>query len=131
MRSREEITREVESRNEFRAEVGLPLVSVPKEVEKIHKGELWQDFRDWCETYPLRAQVAEEVLQTIRKEIGDPTWVPRGVLSGGGGIRPSSPGEDAPNLESTGAFASHLRLVDPGKMETKQEEDEMHDGVLP
>ena len=84
MRSRGEITREVESRNEFRAEVGLPLVSVPKEVEKIHKGELWQDFRDWCETYPLRAQVAEEVLQTIRKEIGDPTWVPRGVLSGGG-----------------------------------------------
>ena len=84
MRAKEELIREVEDRNKFRAEVGLPLVSVPKEVEKIHKGELWQDFRDWCETYPLRAQVAEEVLQTIRKEIGDPTWVPRGVLSGGG-----------------------------------------------
>ena len=24
------------------------------------------------------------VVQTIRKEIGNPTWVPRGVLSGGG-----------------------------------------------
>ena len=44
MRNREEITREVESRNGFRAEVGLPSVSVPKEVEKIYKAELYQDF---------------------------------------------------------------------------------------
>jgi hypothetical protein len=34
--------------------------------------------------YPLRAKVAEEVLQMIRDEIGNPTWVPRGVLTGGG-----------------------------------------------
>ena len=84
MRDREEIAREVESWNEFRAEVGLPLVSVPKEVEKTHNAELWQDFLDWHETYSLRAKVAEEVLQTIRREIGSPAWVPRGVLSGGG-----------------------------------------------
>jgi hypothetical protein len=84
MRNHEEITREVESRNDFRAEVGLPLVSVPNEVEKIYKAELWQDFLDWCKTYPLRDKIAEEVLQAARKERGDPAWVPRGVLSGGG-----------------------------------------------
>jgi len=84
LRFKEELIREVEDRNKFRAEVGLRSVSVPKEVEKIHKAELWQDFCDWCETYPMRAEVAEEVLQTIRKELGNPAWVPRGVLSGGG-----------------------------------------------
>ena len=49
MRNREEIAREVEGRNQLRAEVGLPLVSIPEEVEKIYKAELWQDFRDWCD----------------------------------------------------------------------------------
>ena len=38
MRNREEITREVESRNGFRAEVGLPSVSVPKEVRENLQG---------------------------------------------------------------------------------------------
>ena len=84
MRNREEITREGESRNEFRAEVGLPLVSVPKQVEKIYKAELWQDFCDWYETDPLRAEVAEEVLQEFRKARDNPAWVPRGYLNGGG-----------------------------------------------
>jgi hypothetical protein len=71
MRNHEEITREVESRNDFRAEVGLPLVSVPKEVDKIYKAKLWQDFLDWCKTYPLRDKIAEEVLQAARKERGE------------------------------------------------------------
>ena len=84
MRNREEITREVESRNGFRAEVGLPSVSVPKEVEKIYKAELYQDFCDWCRTCPMRAKVAEEVLQAFRKARSNPTWVPRGYLNGGG-----------------------------------------------
>jgi hypothetical protein len=68
----------------FRSEVGLPSVSVPKEVDKIYKAELWQDFRHWHEAYPSPTKVAEEVLQTIRKEIRNPAWLPRGVLSGGG-----------------------------------------------
>jgi hypothetical protein len=29
-----------------RAEAGLPLVSVPKELERISKAELWQEFCD-------------------------------------------------------------------------------------
>ena len=52
MRNREEITREVESRNGFRAEVDLPSVSVPKEVEKIYKAELTRIFVIGAEPIP-------------------------------------------------------------------------------
>ena len=85
MRSREELTREVESRNEFRAEVGLPLVSVPKEVEKIYKAELWQDFRDWCDrNSDFQARIEAEELERERRERYDPTWQPRALLNGAG-----------------------------------------------
>ena len=49
MRPKEELIREIENRNKARAEAGLPLVSVSKEVEKISKAELriWRDFCDW------------------------------------------------------------------------------------
>ena len=84
MRTKEELINEIGDRNKVRAEAGLPLVSVPKELERISKAELWQDFCDWYKANPLlRAKVAEEVLQTFRKDLRDPTWVPRGVLSGG------------------------------------------------
>ena len=86
MRSREEITREVESWNEFRAEVGLPLVSVPDEVEKIYKAELWQDFRDLVliGIPTFRHRIEAEELERERRERYDPTWVPRGLLNGAG-----------------------------------------------
>ena len=35
MRTKGELIREIEDRNKARAEAGLPLVSVPKEVERI------------------------------------------------------------------------------------------------
>jgi hypothetical protein len=82
MRTKEELIREIEDRNKARAEAGLPLVSVPKEVEKISEAELWRDYCDWYNASPLRAKVAEEVLQKFRKDRGDPTWVPRKLLNG-------------------------------------------------
>jgi hypothetical protein len=85
MRTKEELIKEVETRNKLRAEAGLPLVSVPKEIEKISKAERYRDFCDWCEANPiLRAKVAEEVLATFREERGDLSWVPRGYLNGAG-----------------------------------------------
>ena len=87
MRTKEELIREIEDRNKARAEAGLPLVSVPKEVERIYEWELeqeyWQDFRVWCEAHQdLCKKIAEEVLQAFRKERGNPTWLPRGLLNG-------------------------------------------------
>ena len=70
MRTKEELINEIGDRNKVRAEAGLPLVSVPKELERISKAELWQDFCDWYKANPiLRAKVAEEVLQTFRKDL--------------------------------------------------------------
>jgi len=84
MRSVEKIIREVEDRNKARAKAGLPLVSVSKEIKKISEAELYQDFRVWRKANPkLRDKVAEEVLATFRKDLRNPTWVPRGLLSGG------------------------------------------------
>jgi hypothetical protein len=85
IRTKEELIKEVEARNKLRGEAGLPLVSVPKEVEKISKAELYRDFCDWCEAnQDLRDKIAEEVLATFCEERGDPTWVPRGLLNGAG-----------------------------------------------
>lgn len=83
MRSRAEITREVEDRNKFRSENGLPLVSVPQEVEKIYEAALHQDFVDWSNAYPLRGRIRADVLEECRKERHDPTWVPRSYYNGG------------------------------------------------
>ena len=61
----------------MRAEAGLPLVSVPNEVEKISKAERYRDYTDWYNANStLRAKVADEVLQTYRKDLHDPSWVP-------------------------------------------------------
>ena len=84
MRTKEELINEIENRNKARAEAGLPLVSIPKEVEKISEAERYRDYTDWYNANPtLRAKVGEEVLQTYRKDLHDPTWVPSGWLSGG------------------------------------------------
>jgi len=85
MRTKEEMIREIEDRNKARAEAGLPLLSVAKEVEKISKAESRQHFCGWCEAHQdQRDKITEEVLATFRKERGDPTWVPRALLNGAG-----------------------------------------------
>ena len=53
MRTKEELTREVEDRNKLRADVGLPLVPVAKKVQKLYAAELRQDFLDWSDRRPL------------------------------------------------------------------------------
>ena len=85
MRTEEELTREVQARNELRAEVGLPLVSVSKEVQKLHAAELWQDFLAWVDRNPeLLASIKAEELEKERRERHDPTWQPRALLNGAG-----------------------------------------------
>ena len=79
------IAREVEGRNQLRAEVSLPLVSIPEEVEKIYKAELWQDFRDWSGRHSdLHERIGAEELERDRRARHDPAWVPRGLLNGAG-----------------------------------------------
>ncbi len=85
MRTMDELTREVEDRNQLRAEVGLPVVSVAREVQKLHAAELWQDYRAWVDRNPdLLARIEAEELERERRERYDPTWDPRALLNGAG-----------------------------------------------
>lgn len=84
MRNRKQIIQDIEDRNKFRSEVGLPLYSVKDEADKICQAESWKEFREWAEKYPDRAKVMGDVLQEAREARGDPSWVPTGALSGGG-----------------------------------------------
>ncbi len=85
MRTKVELTREVKARNRLRAEAGLPLVSVSKEVQKLHAAELWQDYRAWVDRNPdLLGRIEAEELEGERRERYDPTWEPRGLLNGAG-----------------------------------------------
>jgi len=85
IRTKEELIKEVEARNKLRGEAGLPLVSVPKEVEKISEAERYRDFSDCCEAHKdLHDKIADEVLAKERLSRHDPTWVPRGLLNGAG-----------------------------------------------
>jgi hypothetical protein len=85
MRTKDELTREVQARNKLRAETGLPLVSVAKEVRKLHAAELWQDYRTWVDRNPdLLASIEAEELERERRERYDPTWEPRALLNGAG-----------------------------------------------
>src|SRR6476660_9886884 len=86
MKSREELIRDVESRNQFRAEVELPLVSVEAEIEKIHGWEVREAYRRWYNTHPLRPEIEEEILEAERKSRDDSTWLPRYLLNGGLGF---------------------------------------------
>jgi hypothetical protein len=83
MKSREELIREVESRNQFRAEVGLPLVSVEAEIEKLHRWEVREAYCRWYNTHPLRPKIEEEMLEVERKNRNDRNWLPRTYLNGG------------------------------------------------
>lgn len=85
MRTKDELTREVEARNKLRAEAGLPLVSLAREVKKLHAAELWQDYQDWVDRHSeLLARIAAEELERERRERYDPTWQPRALLNGAG-----------------------------------------------
>jgi len=83
VQTKEELTREVEDRNKLRADVGLPLVPVAKEVQKLYAAELRQDFLDWSDrNSDIRLRIEAEVLEAERRERHDPTWRPRALLNG-------------------------------------------------
>jgi hypothetical protein len=86
MRSREEIVREVEDRNQFRREAGLPLLDVDGEVRHIQKyetkAELEEAYWNWYRNHPMKEKVKEETLAMIRQRENNPNWRPWGFFSG-------------------------------------------------
>jgi hypothetical protein len=87
MRAKEELIRVVEGRNKLRAEVGLPLVSIPKEVKKLEVAERQKDYDEryakwYAQNATIISRITNEVLELERKKRGIPNWVPT-LLNGG------------------------------------------------
>jgi hypothetical protein len=66
---------EIEARNRLREEVGLPVLSIPKELRRMKTAADQEAFRQF-EAIHANA-VWQEVLKPIRDEKGDPNWRPR------------------------------------------------------
>jgi hypothetical protein len=82
MRSREELVREVESRNQARIDAHLPTLSIEAEVKKIHEAECDSAYRHWYLSHPMLPKFRGEVLAKERNIRNDPTWRPWGFFSG-------------------------------------------------
>jgi hypothetical protein len=84
MFDQETARREVRERNRVRAEAHLPLLPVEVEVRRLEKVASQKARDDFVLHSPLRERVEAKLLARERRRRGDPTWVPTGVLSGGG-----------------------------------------------
>ena len=77
---------EIEARNAMRKEAHLPLLDVAKELAHLEQVARAREIENFVRNSPLRArvQVQAKCLFLIRKRRGEPDWIPRGFLSGGG-----------------------------------------------
>ncbi len=71
---------EITARNNLRKEVGLPLLSIPKELRRIKTAEANARFVKFSETF--RKRVQEKMLALTQRRRGDPNWIPAGVMAG-------------------------------------------------
>lgn len=85
MRSREELAREVKSRNQFRVGAGLPLLALEAEVKKIHDAESYAVYWNWHDNHPLLLQFMAEALAKERERRNIPNWRPT-LLNGSADI---------------------------------------------
>jgi hypothetical protein len=77
-------TEEIERRNQLRAEVHLPSISVAHELRKLYTVERKAEFEAFFNTSPLRPLVEAKLLARIRRQRHESEWKPTGMLSGGG-----------------------------------------------
>jgi hypothetical protein len=73
----------VESRNQLRAQAGLPLVEPQQELDRIRQVRERRTFDQWMQS-PLRYRVEQKLLMRLRRQRKNLTWKPTGFLSGGG-----------------------------------------------
>ncbi len=70
----------ITERNNLRNEVGLPLLSIPRELRRIKTAEAYARFAKFSEA--LRKRVQGKMLARVRRRIGDPNWKPAGMMAG-------------------------------------------------
>ncbi len=74
--------REIAERNRLRREVGMPLLSVAKELRRMKEAAASEQLRKFTDAH--RTRVYDKMLCRVRRRCGDPSWAPTGALSGGG-----------------------------------------------
>ena len=83
MFDREVAIAEIQNRNQLRKHALLPHIPVEKELIRYEKAAAQKEWYDFYSS-PLCDRVQSKRLARIRRKIGDPTWKPFGLLSGGG-----------------------------------------------
>jgi hypothetical protein len=71
---------EIGARNRIRAEAGLPLLSVPKELRKMKQADDAAEFDAFAAAN--RQRVWDEVLAPVRQAKGEPNWYPTRLNEG-------------------------------------------------
>ena len=74
--------KEIAARNIIRAEAGLPLLSIPRELRRMKQVTDAMAFEDFADLH--RQAVLEEVLAPVREARGEPNWRPTGFMEGMG-----------------------------------------------
>ena len=71
---------EIAARNIMRAEAGLPLLSIPKELRRMKQVADARKFEEFADRH--RQAVCDEVLASARLRRGDPNWRPTRLMEG-------------------------------------------------
>ena len=71
---------EIAARNIIRAEAGLPLLSIPRELRRMKNVDNAAEFEEFAERH--RQAVWEEVLAPVREARGEPNWHPSTFMEG-------------------------------------------------
>ena len=71
---------EIAARNIIRAEAGLPLLSIPRELRRMKMVEDAAAFEQFADRH--RQAVLEEVLAPVREARGEPNWRPSRLMEG-------------------------------------------------
>lgn len=71
---------EIATRNIIRAEAGLPLLSIPKELRRMKQVADAMAFEEFADRH--RQAVWDEVLGPVREARGEPNWCPTRLMEG-------------------------------------------------
>ena len=72
--------KEIVARNIIRAEAGLPLLSIPKELRRMKMVEDAAEFEEFSDRHA--ESIWEEVLAPVREARGEPNWRPTRLMEG-------------------------------------------------
>jgi hypothetical protein len=72
--------KKIATRNIIRAEAGLPLLSVAKELRRMKQAADAMEFEEFADRHG--ESVWDEVLEPVRRQRGDPNWRPTRWMEG-------------------------------------------------